>query len=397
MESQLINQGSYGCIYHPGLNCKSSKTNTKFITKIQRERENSMKEVKSSNVVKTIKNYKQFFGPIENSCDISISKLQENEIKKCEFMVEEPKKKYVSNKIRYIGTETLSEYLVRILKTSPNKLPRVMLDSYMYLLKSLSLLGKKQLVHMDLKENNILIEQKTSNPIIIDFGLTFQIKDVTSETSRATSETSAEKMEAKQKIFFTYGIDYIPWCIDIAIITYINKLTILDVKVTIEQITQIIEDFSSQNPIFQYYSEAEKTEYVKQLETYFSVGVGKSWGDLIDSLINVSIYSWDNYALAAIYYQIICDMKMNDEPSLMSFIKLLKSILLAMPDSRINSDETIIELKQITTKVFKSSYSSIRIMNKMPELKDQIDKNHQKTKLALLKKEEQVQKLLDAR
>uniref|UniRef100_A0A6C0DRH8 Protein kinase domain-containing protein n=1 Tax=viral metagenome TaxID=1070528 RepID=A0A6C0DRH8_9ZZZZ len=387
METQLINQGSYGCIYHPSLSCKSKKTNTKYITKIQRERENSDKEVRLSNVVKTIKNYKQFFGPIENSCDISISNIKDTEIKKCEFMVNEPHDKYVSNKIRYIGTETLSEYLLRIFKTSPKRFPRVVLDSYKYLLKALSLLGKTNVIHMDLKENNILLDQNTNNPIVIDFGLAFKIEDV-----------AKTEMEIQRNVFFTYGIDYTPWCIDIAMITHITEIGSLNDIVNKEELQKIIDEYIEKNPIFQYYSESEKTDYKNKIQSHYSKWIGKTWGDFITEIKVQSIYSWDNYALAAIYYQILCDINVNREPAFVPLINIVKQILLSPPDTRMSADETILEISKIYNTVYKSSYNINQLEKKVkdPSFIETIDKNHLKTKLAILEREEKVQKILDA-
>ena len=197
--AKLINQGSYGCIYHPSMSCKNEKTNNRYITKVQRYIENSKKENRISQIVKKIKNYKQYFGPIESSCFLNISKIQNEEVKKCEFMIEEPNDKYISNRIRYVGKETLGEYLLKQLKVSPMKFIRTVFNSYSILLKSLLLLEKKKIVHLDLKENNILVDGVTHSPIIIDFGLSFRYEDVNDN----------DNLAKQRQVFFTYGPDYI--------------------------------------------------------------------------------------------------------------------------------------------------------------------------------------------
>ena len=50
-----------------------------------------------------------------------------------------------------------------------------MLNHFSYLLTSLTLLNKHKIVQNDLHVNNILINLKTNKPVILDFGLSFQI------------------------------------------------------------------------------------------------------------------------------------------------------------------------------------------------------------------------------
>ena len=35
LKSDFLSQGSYGCVYYPGINCKGKKNKKKMITKIQ--------------------------------------------------------------------------------------------------------------------------------------------------------------------------------------------------------------------------------------------------------------------------------------------------------------------------------------------------------------------------
>jgi len=60
----LINQGSYGCIFRPGLNCKGKTMNKKYITKVQKSANTSQKETKLGKKIKTIENYDDYFAPI---------------------------------------------------------------------------------------------------------------------------------------------------------------------------------------------------------------------------------------------------------------------------------------------------------------------------------------------
>ena len=48
-------------------------------------------------------------------------------------------------------------------------------SSYIYLLNSLEFLNSQNIVHFDLKGDNILYNLTTNNPLIIDFGISIPI------------------------------------------------------------------------------------------------------------------------------------------------------------------------------------------------------------------------------
>mgnify|MGYP000642525166 CR=1 FL=1 len=81
----------------------------------------------------------------------------------------------------------------------------------MDLYKQFQLLNDNKIIHMDVKQDNIVLKDTTNKPIIIDFGLSFDV-----------SEFKAPD------VFFVYGYDYSPWCIDITMISYmVNKYQVL--------------------------------------------------------------------------------------------------------------------------------------------------------------------------
>ena len=401
--TSLTNQGSYGCIYHPSISCKSKTTNPKYITKVQRDRTNSEREERIGKEIKRIPNYRQFFGPIESSCDISISNIQETELNKCEFMKEEPQDKYVANKIRYIGSEIVSDYFLRILRTAPNQIPRIIVEQYKYILNSLVKLQQKRIVHLDLYEKNILIDQKSKNPIIIDFGLSFKIDDL-------KNLTKTDQIINLRSIFVAYGVDYIPWCIDIAIITYVHKLEDIETLVTQEQLNEIIGDFFEKNPLFitentndtnknnsnnknnsQYFSDSELAEYIKIVTTYFSEYIGKSWREFIDAIINVSVNSWDNYSIAAIFYLFLVDSTHHIDPVFMPLINLLKTIILASPKDRMNAQESLSQLND----ALKSISKPTRNLGNLNKDSEHIKKNLLENKKEMLEREAKIQRILE--
>ena len=72
--TDLISQGSYGCIFRPGFTCKGSPTKKGYITKIQKIASTSKKETKLGKKIKKIDNYKDYFAPILKTCEVSLAK-----------------------------------------------------------------------------------------------------------------------------------------------------------------------------------------------------------------------------------------------------------------------------------------------------------------------------------
>jgi len=359
----LINQGSYGCIFRPELNCKGTPTkNKKYITKVQKSANTSQKETKLGKIIKNIENYDDYFAPILKTCEISMARMTDEKVKRCDF-IEDDGKSYETNKLRYVGKNTLAKHILNVTEETPKQLFRVLLDTNKSILMGFKKLLSAGIVHFDVKENNIMIDDKTKNPIIIDFGLSSEIKSLNTNKYR--------------DVFFVYGPDYSPWCIDICMLTYMaNKLenevippgmlgfvgfeeqkakTWLDGMVTKEKITKVINDFMTQNTgMVELLKEAKRNTYKNTLHEYFGKFIGKPWKDLADAL-EKNVSSWDSYAVSVMYSYIIRDLELNNidvtVPSWTSYRKTLEDVILASPDKRQISNDMIVNIEKLFNNV----------------------------------------------
>lgn len=364
--TDLISQGSYGCIFRPGFTCKGSPTKKGYITKIQKIASTSKKETKLGKKIKKIDNYKDYFAPILKTCEVSLAKMEEDKLKKCEFINEDDTMEYESNKLRYVGKDTLSKYILNTVDRNPKQLIRILVDTYKNLLVGFDKLNAAGIVHMDVKENNIMIDDNTKNPIIIDFGLSSEITNLNNNDYKDT--------------FFVYGPDYGPWCIDICMLTYManeleseiippGMLGFLDYEekkavkwqdgmVTKEKISKVITDFIKKNTVMtDLLSEKQRGEYNKKLHDYFNGFIGKKWAEVAESLLE-NVSTWDSYALSATYLQIIEVLELKntnmDLPKWRSYKKILEDIILSRPDERDNSSKIIEKVNTIFTNVSSS-------------------------------------------
>ena len=92
-----------------------------------------------------------------------------------------------------------------------------------------------------------MCKDKSGRPILIDFGLSVDTTNI------MTKEVNA------REIFFSYVNSYVPWCLDITMITYlINKGKNVDVKqenenawrnekITIDEAKGVIRDYAEKN------------------------------------------------------------------------------------------------------------------------------------------------------
>ena len=82
-----------------------------------------------------------------------------------------------------------------------------MVQSYQYLLTSIQKLHSKNIIHYDLKNDNIIFNNDTNLPLIIDFGLSL---DMTKLNSKNITD-----------YFYIYAADYYIWPPEIHLISYL--------------------------------------------------------------------------------------------------------------------------------------------------------------------------------
>ncbi len=307
----IIGQGAYGCIYKPAIKC-NAESPTNYITKVQRLDTVAENEVTTGKKIKSIKNYQKHFAPIEKTCKLNVANVSQTQINYCDIYDE--KNTFVSNQIKYVGEQTLHTALFNHYKTNTNRFDKVLKKTFLDLLKSLEILFNNQFIHMDIKENNIMVKTHQPTSIIIDFGLTF----------------SLDAYKPKD-VFFMYVNDYSPWTLDQTMISYaINKVNDWEnKKVNIAAIQYVINDFVKYR---NFLNVRNKAKYIKEQKTYYEKYVTKTWKELYNDLMEQT-YFWDIYALCNVYYSFINYDNMLQK-RYQSFIVFLESLMLTSPEQR---------------------------------------------------------------
>jgi len=363
----LLDQGTNGCIFHPDIKCskptkKSAKDKTEYISKIQLKSEVENEE-KVGKIIATLPHFKNYFAPILESCPVNLSTIDERQIEKCDVIkknsttrtTSKSPPQFISSKIQYLGKTTLGDYLLNQFQTSKDYFAQI-LDTHIYLLESLMKLQALDIVHFDLKGNNIMYNEKLNLPILIDFGMSIQ-------------NIASLDISQYARVFPTIAEKYFPWCIDIVLLCYIAK-TLKTRKDLDKAYQEKIGDkplvemkryasvFVFENPILQIaaITKEERIQLETVLHTWIDSQKSKSWKQFADELISYH-KSWDNYAISAIYLLELDDTMSITNPTIQEYTTLLKTNILQDPKTRWGPSEI---KKQLLTKFKKLKKSQLK-------------------------------------
>ena len=413
---QIIGQGTYGCVYRPNIDCQTKKIDSKqFLSKIQRKDKTSKNEIKiGKKIISLPKNiYSNRFAPILESCPIEIGKMEEQQFSTCKMIVQGKEKikktGLLSNKIQYVGDKTLGDYLENQLTSNNTKqyLKKVA-ETHIYLLKSLETLNQINVLHLDLKHNNIMFDEKKGLPIIIDFGLSYNSENL--------DMSNYKVQETKFGIITDF---YIPWTIETVLLSHIAKYlspnpkeTIddskIDQKITnIKMLESIVKNYVKKHGLLQsrkIFSEEEVKQYEKGLLQWVSSFKEKTWRTLWTSLCS-SNKTWDSYSLSVLYVielqisGLIQLSKKEEDTFLTKYVTMLKQSILSKPEERLLPSEIRKQLYIIFTQVKKMNYNLVlkQFSRSVQENGEKITKNRVKENLQTLQEEKQIHDKFNAR
>ena len=341
---ELIAQGGYGCVYYPGIKCPGRKGNyEKYATKLEVDNSSLKNEIAISLIIRKIENYKKFFVPILKSCPIKLTSFKDMDvdIEKCEVVDKNIGAEFVLIYMQYIKGKDLFDIINDIFRAGykldqkrSNIVSRQLMYYYKYLLEGLTLLLTKDIVHMDLKRDNIRItsiNKKLSRALIIDFGLSLNIRNIIELLKGEDSEFILYEL---RKSFIAYAPDVDYWPLEVHFISYIlfknedNNAILLNR----ENIKYVIESIIGENKIYSKLSNEYKVLLRTQGTDFMNSFIGRSNLYVIRELI--SYYStWDNFSLSIMYFRILNDIndimdKQNVETDNVKKFKSISDILL---------------------------------------------------------------------
>ena len=304
-----------------------------------------------------------------------MGKIGDKTIQKCKLTQKKAGMNLVSNKINYVGEYTLGKYLENKLlegtdaKTQSETYIRRIINTHIYLLDSLVVLNESNVIHLDLKGNNIMIDKSTNNPVIIDFGMSYD-------------KTLLNLKNYKENVKHPFGIAekyYIPWCIEVIMLSHISRYLmdhttkkiidekkerkIIDEK-NIGILQRIVSDYVGENTILKMsvFNQEEIELYKQKMTDWVKSMIGKTWSE-IWTVITGQSSSWDNYSVSVMYLMeldIVGLLKSTNTTTndyLNKYIAELKKMILSVPGERDVPKKSCEYLKTIFLKVSKKQHA----------------------------------------
>jgi len=284
---ELLSEGGYGCIFRPEISCSGQNIeNSEYISKIQLYDKSAKKEIEISKKLKNIKMYDNHFVPILSHCFINISEIETTDKKQCSIFTKNKNNDFILLKMKSIEGDNFINYIVNNKNT--REILNILINSYNHILKSIKLLIEKNIIHYDLKGDNIMFDVKKSIPVLIDFGLSIDVKKI-----------NKKKLS---RFFYVYAPEYYIWPLEVHYLCFLVKKerlpTIIDIKQMVDAYVgghvSLTKNFS------QDFLDKFKRLCEKQLLFYQK----KKKEDCIDYILKFW-HTWDNYSLSTLYLKII--------------------------------------------------------------------------------------------
>lgn len=258
---QLIGQGGFGCVYYRGFDPHGDVLSPLYVSKLvlnRGENKDESERVLGKQVSSRMPGYEAFFNVVVDSQPIDLAVLSPDALDKCDVVKrhttttsDSARSEFKVLKQLYVPSVTLLDFVTRrgiymdasqlhnldpvnakkigAVRYSVPQLMNVLISSYEYLLVAVARMQSElELVHYDLKVQNVVLNAYTKKPIIIDFGLAFSIRDV-----RAVLEKEKEKENSGgldtvlslKPFFYGFHPDYSPWALETHMISYIVQTT----------------------------------------------------------------------------------------------------------------------------------------------------------------------------
>ena len=331
--SKLIEQGGFGCIFYPGIECDGSiSKNPKYISKLHKKNYHVVNEYNIGKMVSKIPLYEYYFAPTVSMCNIDIAKIDKRERDMCRVISrEKSNSKFVIMKMPYVKNVSLVKYI-----TNPNidkkEIVTYIMDSYKSLLHSLKILNLNGIVHFDFKLPNLLIDIKTKNPIIIDFGLSIPVNDIEPKTY--------------SKYFYTHNAAYYIWCIDIHIINYVIHV---NSTLTYDELVALIDTNINANQALHMFSESFIKRYRELTISTYKKYADMPAENIVKELVK-NYNTWDNYSLSILFLSMISCISyegFTDNKLIKDFSEILLLNIHPNAAKRLSFDDTKTKYKNI--------------------------------------------------
>jgi serine/threonine protein kinase len=330
MKPRLISEGTYGCVFHPGFKCNNSQENVdvKYVTKIHSNINSSIvkNEIAVSQKIRdNIPDFDLYFSPVIKTCKVDLAK---SDAAKCKLIKDKTVKTFESTEMKYIDGKTLFKHVEHLMKQGKiqSKIYAEIATLYKRLCISIEKLRTINVVHFDLKSDNIIVTN-SGTPTIIDFGISIDMDIITREMLQApvTKSHGANKAELYKLLdtkFYAFSTEYTPWCIDIVLICFILQKQKHKEIIKTEQIMQIFDEVMQKN---KFADKIYLRDALKEYRAKFQEVVASKYGNtenvnLLNHLLQ-NFAKWDLYSVTILFMEMLEKIKQNPNSNHVKEIK----------------------------------------------------------------------------
>ena len=187
--SDVIGEGTYGCVHKPSLKCKNHNVNySDKVSKIESTDE-ALIEMKEYAIMSQLdKNKKMHLGkPIK--CTVDDTEYNKRSIQKCDNSDKFMNLKYQSLIIMKNGGPNLEAYANMLIRIQPTHISKSKMELFWIdgqrIFKGIKTFLKNGVIHHDLKPQNIVYDESQHRLNFIDFGLMTTMRRILSSSMRS--------------------------------------------------------------------------------------------------------------------------------------------------------------------------------------------------------------------
>lgn len=178
---ELIDQGTYGCVFKPPFKCRDEvKRKKDYVSKLSTRGETN-REYKNTERIHKIDPMHVFTLPKPKLCQFHEEHLNEIELEKCKVFNKDSYKNYKFLQYKDAGVSLDSIVKYKLLNTESQQ--HIFFNKFKTIVYGLYQMNKNKFYHMDIKSGNIMVQPDDLTMKYIDFGLSGYMKDIMKQYS----------------------------------------------------------------------------------------------------------------------------------------------------------------------------------------------------------------------
>jgi hypothetical protein len=337
---QLLGQGGFGCVYYRGFDSNGIVLPPQYVTKVASLEKTQ--EIEVGHLISGLPGYEEFFTTVIETEPVDLAALAPGTLDQCGVIA----RRIMENRGTvpefqlltqlYVPHVTMLDFVKRrgifmddrgaggssvAAAYSVPRFMNVLISCHEHMLMALARMQTEaEVVHYDIKLQNVVLHAYTKNPVVLDFGLAFSIRDVR-KALEPSSASDAETVLRLRPFFYGYYPDYMSWSVEVHIISYLVSAAAAAAGaapvLTAEVLAELLNTFMDHHEYLRVQSDAFKRGYYERATRHYTrTAVGKPGLQLIRSYVDGDNWKrWDYYAVATLFLDAIQEMHDAYRPS----------------------------------------------------------------------------------